>query len=491
MPGQEEIEDLASLLKKHLNDDEELVQTMSSNTTDIVQSLRGIGTNVVSGNNAAIVNGVLVCVLYAALPPEAQMFAFRPKPEGCTRKIILATNIAETSVTLDGIRYVVDCGKHKTRDFNGTTGMESLSVHNVSKAQAAQRTGRAGRVSSGVCFRLYTEDSFESLEDATVPEVLRVNLAQVVLQLKGMGVHDPRTFDFLTPPSEQSLLKAFELLFSLGALDTEMKLSEHGRRLAKLPLDPVFGHLLLQSPKYGCTSEMLTVVSMLSAENIFYRPGGDTEGGLSAKAAAAHRRFASHEGDLPTLLNVYKAWQSEAVYVPVGSRKAQKKRHKAQAGGKLLHGEWCTRNFISGGALSRAFDVRKQLADLCRRDVSKHGLGMDIGQTCGAEMTTFLKCVCTGLFLQVASRIKATVEVDARGRSGMLTPSRGRYRTKIGSREVSIHPTSTMFGRNPAPKCVVYTELLSTKKTYIRGVTQVREDWLVEVAPHFFKPEQS
>lgn len=490
LPGQEEIEDLASLLKKHLNDEnEELAKTMSSG--DIVQSLRGIGTNIISGNNAAIVNGVLVCVLYAALPPEAQMFAFQPKPEGCTRKIILATNIAETSVTLDGIRYVVDCGKHKTRDFSGTTGMESLVVHDVSKAQAAQRTGRAGRVSSGFCFRLYTEDAFDALEAATIPEVLRVNLAQVVLQLKSMGVHDPRTFDFLTPPSEQSLLKAFELLYALGAIDSEMKLSDHGKRLAKLPLDPVYGHLLLQSPKYGCTSEMLTVVSMLSAENIFYRPGGDAEGGLSVKAAAAHRRFASHEGDLPTLLNVYKTWRSEAVYVPVGGRKAQKKRHKGQAGGKLLHGEWCTRNFISGRALARAFDVRHQLSDICRRDVSKNGLGMDVGQSCGTEMTDFLKCVCAGLFLQVASRIKATVEVDARGRSGMVTPSRGRYRTKIGSQEVSVHPTSTMFGRNPAPKCVVYTELLTTKKTYIRGVTQVREDWLVEVAPHFFKLEHS
>lgn len=492
LPGQEEIEDLASLLKKHLNEDEELIQTMSSTSRDIVQSLRGIGTNIISGSNAAIVNGVLVCVLYAALPPEAQMFAFAPKPEGCSRKIILATNIAETSVTLDGIRYVVDCGKHKTRDFSGTTGMESLAVHDISKAQAAQRTGRAGRVSSGICFRLYTEDAYDSLVDATVPEVLRVNLAQVVLQLKGMGVHDPRTFDFLTQPSKHSLLKAFELLFALGAVDAEMKLTDHGKRLAKLPLDPVFGHLLLQSSKYDCVSEILTVVSMLSAENIFYRPGGgDIEGGLATKAAVAHRRFASHEGDLPTLLNVYKAWRSEAAYVPVGSRKAQKKRLKAQAGSKVLHGEWCTRNYINGRALSRAFDVRNQLADICHRDVNKNGLGMDVTQSCGPEMTMFLKCVCAGLFLQVASRIKATVEVDARGRSGMLGQSRGRYRTKIGSQEVSIHPTSTMFGRNPAPKCVVYTELLSTKKTYIRGITQVREEWLVEVAPHFFKPEQS
>jgi hypothetical protein len=131
LPGQEEIEDLASLLKKHLEADKELARSL---TGDIVQNLHGIGTDL-SGKTATIVNGVMICVLYAALPPEAQMMAFAPKPEGCTRKIILATNIAETSVTLSGIRYVVDCGKHKTRDYNGTTGMESLTVNDISKAQ--------------------------------------------------------------------------------------------------------------------------------------------------------------------------------------------------------------------------------------------------------------------------------------------------------------------------------------------------------------------
>lgn len=131
LPGQEEIEDLASLLKKHLEADKELAHAL---TGDIVQNLHGIGTDL-SGKTATIVSGVMICVLYAALPPEAQMMAFAPKPEGCTRKIILATNIAETSVTLSGIRYVVDCGKHKTRDYNGATGMESLTVKDISKAQ--------------------------------------------------------------------------------------------------------------------------------------------------------------------------------------------------------------------------------------------------------------------------------------------------------------------------------------------------------------------
>lgn len=389
----------------------------------------------------------------------------------------------------------MDCGKHKTRDFNGTTGMESLLVQDISQAQAAQRTGRAGRVSSGVCFRLYTEDDFASLEQASVPEILRVNLAQVVLMLKGMGVHNPTDFDYLTPPGKQNLKKACELLYALEALDDKLELTDYGKKMAKLPVDPIYAHLLLQSSKFGCVSEMLTVVSMLSAENVMYRPGGSglegtMAGSLAAKAAVAHRRFCSHEGDIPTLLAVYKAWRKEAVYLASGGKKAQKQLLKSQAsksggGAKLLHGDWCTQNFISGRALVRAHDVRRQLQTICSRTLEKNGLGMDTESTCGEDIEMFLKCVCAGLFLQSAARLPNVKDIKERG-SGSIISTRGRYKTKVGNCEVSIHPTSTLFGRNPAPKCVVYTELLVTKKTYIRGVTQVREEWLAEVAPKFF-----
>eukprot|EP00980_Cylindrotheca_fusiformis_P027802 scaffold22560_cov135-Cylindrotheca_fusiformis.AAC.13 len=487
LPGQEEIEDLASLLRRHLEQGNALEQALTS--SDIVQAVRGIGTNL-DGKVASIVNGVMICVLYAALPPEAQMVAFQPKPVGCSRKIVLATNIAETSVTLDGIRYVVDCGKHKTRGYNGMTGMESLDTRDISKAQAAQRAGRAGRLSSGVCFRLYTEDAFDSLEETSEPEILRVNLSQVVLMLKGMGVHNPTKFEYLTAPNRQSLKKATQLLFALGALNKQMELTEYGKKMAKLPVDPVYAHLLLQSGDYGCTSEMLTVVAMLSAENIMYRPGGGGLGiegkeGLSGKAAAAHRRFISYEGDLPTLLSIYNAWRKEAIYAPNGGVKALKKLQKSGGSSKLLHGEWCTRNFISGRALVRAHNVRHQLSAICSKGLKDRGLGLDIDQSCRENMESFLKCACAGLFLQSASRIYSSKEIKGRG-AGSLESTRGRFKTKVGNVEVSIHPTSAMFGRNPAPKCVVYTELLVTKKTYIRGVTQVREEWLVEVAPQFF-----
>lgn len=540
LPGQEEIESLNQLLKRHLEEDRDGGK-VQKHLSDIVQNVSGIGTTISSQKGAAnIINGVMICVLYAALPPEVQMLAFAPKPKGCSRKIILATNIAETSITLDGIRYIVDCGKHKTRDYSDTTGMESLTVQDISRAQAAQRTGRAGRVSAGICFRLYTEDAFDSLAEAAVPEISRVNLASVLLVLKGMGVSDPLQFDFLTRPSNASIRRACELLYALGALNDSMELTGHGKRMAKLPVDPIYAHLLLQSPTYGCTREMLTAVAMLSAENVMFRPGGgglemgSGSENLGQRAVQAHRRFASYEGDLPTLKNIYEAWQKEAIYTPsrggsVGGPASSSVGNNN--GGRIIHGQvcyrcvvsryshilfpcsalvstmllhmllidyrsqWCVRNFISGRALVRAFNVRQQLSLICSKNLDKGGLNMDISQSCGEDEIKFLKCACAGLFLQSAARMPSTDErsreqgnhKQSSGNSGRLGSSRGKYKTKIGSEMVSIHPTSTLFGRNPAPKSVVYTELLLTKKTYLRGVTQIREEWLAEVAPDFFK----
>ena len=501
LTGQDDIEDMAALLGKYLEDravddedGEDGKDAPKRKRRDVVQDIRGIGTSLHRGGPNRIVDGTLICVLYASLPPEQQLLAFRPKPDGVHRKVILATNIAETSVTLDGVKYVVDCGLHKSREYRSSTGMESLSVSYVSRAQAAQRTGRAGRVGPGLCLRLYTEDHFDGLDENATPEILRVNLAQVVLQLKGMGVHDPRSFGFLTPPTDDGVESAFALLKALGALDGETSdLTPYGQEMAKLPLDPIYAHLLLQSGKFECVSEVLTAVAMLSADNIFYRPsssgasaadddGESRGGGPAARAASAHRRFTSHEGDLPSLLNVYNAWRAEAHYVPPvrsGGQNNKRRRRKCPPS-KTAHGDWCTQNYVNGRALVRADDVRRQLCDLCGR------VGMDVGSTCREDMTRFYRCLCAGLGMRAAVRLPAnnpggggggSGRGERRG-SGYVPPSRGRYRTRTGGDDVNVHPTSFLFGRNPPPRCVVYTDLLRTTRLYIRGVTQVREEWL-------------
>jgi ATP-dependent RNA helicase DHX8/PRP22 len=478
LPGQEEIQDMAALLKQQL-EEQQHNWTDKNNNNDRAESFAQYRN---TSHSTIVNNNVMISLLYASLPAEAQLAAFADKPPGVTRKIILATTIAETSVTLPDITYVVDTGKHKCRRVNEatTTGMECLIVESISQEQAAQRSGRAGRVQAGLCFRLYPEEVFERLPQTSLPEILRVNLAHVLLQLKGMGIQDPTTFEFVTKPSNESWKRATKLLYAVKALDDKLSLTEYGKQLAKLPLDPTFGHLLLQSVKYGCVSEMLTAVSVLSAENVFYRP---SDQGSLAKAAASHRRFASYEGDLPTFLNVYQAWQTEAQYSH--HNKNKQKNH----GAKVSHGEWCQRNYVSGRAMVRAYHVRQQLRALCEKPLAQNGLGMDVTISCGKEREGFLRCAAAGLFLQAASRTKGGAHVDnSKGRSGLLVQSnaRGRYTTKIGNETVSIHPSSSMFGRNPAPACVVYTELVQTKQTYIRGVTQIREEWLHEVAPEFY-----
>jgi HrpA-like RNA helicase len=164
---------------------------------------------------------------------------------------------------------VVDTGFVKTRFIAPTTGVEMLRVMPVSKFQANQRTGRAGRTSAGKCFRVYTEESFEQLPSAPIPEIQRTNIAQVLLQLKELGVESPSSYPFISPPSALSMRKAFECLLMLGAIGKDQALTPHGKQMASLPLEPTFAHLLLKSQSLGCVAEALTAVSLLSADNIF------------------------------------------------------------------------------------------------------------------------------------------------------------------------------------------------------------------------------
>ncbi|KAF7151791.1 hypothetical protein RHSIM_Rhsim02G0238100 [Rhododendron simsii] len=213
-----------------------------------------------------------VLPIYSSLPSEKQMQVFMPAPTGF-RKVILATNIAETSVTIPGIKYVIDPGLVKARTYSARTGMESLVVVPTSKAQALQRSGRAGREGPGKCFRLYPEREFEKLSDSTVPEIKRCNLSKVVLQLKALGVDDIIGFDFMEKPSREAVIKSLKLLALLGTLTEESRLSKPvGHQMARLPLDPTHAKALILASQFNCLEEMLIAVAMLSVESIFYAP---------------------------------------------------------------------------------------------------------------------------------------------------------------------------------------------------------------------------
>ncbi|KAF8691662.1 hypothetical protein HU200_040045 [Digitaria exilis] len=293
---------------------------------------RGLGTKI---------SELIICPIYANLPTELQAKIFEPTPEGA-RKVVLATNIAETSLTIDVIKYVIDPGFCKIKSYNPRTGMESLLINPISKVSANQRAGRSGRTGPRKCFRLYTSYNYmHDLEDNTVPEVQRTNLANVVLTLKSLGIHDLVNFDFMDPPPSEALLKALEQLFALSALNSRGELTKTGRRMAEFPLDPMLSKMIVASEKYKCSDEVISIASMLSiGSSIFYRP-------KDKQVHADNARLNFHTGNVGdhiALLNVYSSWK-ETDYST----------------------QWCYENYIQARIMKRARDIRDQLEGLMER----------------------------------------------------------------------------------------------------------------------------
>ncbi|KAJ3020069.1 hypothetical protein HKX48_001375 [Thoreauomyces humboldtii] len=376
---------------------------------------------------------LLVCPIYAKLPTDQQTRVFDPAPPG-VRKVILSTNVAETSITISGIRYVIDTGMAKVRSFNAKTGMETLAVQPISKASARQRSGRAGREAPGFCYRLYTNSAYAALIEETEPEIMRCNLASVVLMLKAAGVEDVIGFDYMDKPSRTSIIRALEQLYALGALADDGTISDLGRRMAELPLDPIYAKVLLQSVSYKCTTEILSILSMLSVDVIFFSPNDKRE-----QAGLAKKRFLNHDGDHLTLLNVFTSYRS-------------------------VNGDpaWCAENFISPRSLRQVTDIRKQLAGFATR------MGIDPTVTCGTDdLDQAIKCVLSGCFQNVAMR-----EPD------------GSYKTVVGHQAVFVHPSSVLFQKKP--DAVVYNELMRTTKQYMRNISIIQPAWLVDVAPQYY-----
>lgn len=376
---------------------------------------------------------LIILPVYSALPSEMQTRIFEPAPPG-TRKCVIATNIAEASLTIDGIYYVVDPGFSKQKVFNPKIGMDSLVVAPISQASARQRAGRAGRTGPGKCYRLYTEAAFKNeMLPTTIPEIQRSNLSMTVLTMKAMGINDLLNFDFMDPPPPQTLVTALEQLYNLGALDEEGLLTRLGRKMAEFPLDPPVSKMLIASVDLGCSEEILTIIGMLSAQNIFYRPREK-----QAVADQKKAKFHQPEGDHLTLLAVYEAWKAAKFSNP-----------------------WCFENFIQARSMKRAQDVRKQLVAIMDR------YKLDL-VSCGRNWKKVQMAICSGFFFHAARK----------------DPQEG-YKTIVEQQPVSIHPGSALFQQQP--DWVVYHELVLTTKEYMRECLAIDPKWLVELAPRFFK----
>ena len=378
---------------------------------------------------------LVILPIYANLPTDMQAKIFEPTPPG-GRKVILSTNIAETSLTIDGIIYVIDTGFCKQNSYNARTGMASLVVTPISQASANQRAGRAGRVAAGKCFRLYTAWAYkQELEENTIPEIQRTNLGNVVLLLKSLGINDLIHFDFMDPPPHETLVLALEQLYALGALNHLGELTKLGRKMAEFPVDPMLSKMILASEKYKCSDEILTIAAMLSVNNaVFYRPKDKI-----VHADTARTNFFMPGGDHLTLLNVYTQWADTNFST-----------------------QWCYENFIQHRSMKRARDIREQLEGLMER--------VEIEMTSSPRETVNIrKAITAGFFYHTAR----------------LSKNAGTYKTVKHQQTVHVHPNSCLH--EDRPRWLIYHELVFTTKEFMRQTIEIENTWLLEVAPHYYK----
>ncbi|CCK69743.1 DEAH-box RNA helicase PRP16 KNAG_0C06500 [Huiozyma naganishii CBS 8797] len=366
--------------------------------------------------------------IYSALPPNLQNRIFH-KLDPSKRKIVIATNIAETSLTIDSIRYVIDSGYSKLKVFNAKIGLDTLAVTPISCANANQRSGRAGRTGPGTAYRLYTEETYDDdMYPHTIPEIQRTNLSNTILLLKSLGVTDILQFPFIDKPPTETLLASMYELWFINALDNFGALTPLGREMSKLPLPPSLSKVLIVASQYDCSEEILTIVSMLSVPSVFHRPKE-----YEKESDLARAKFFVPESDHLTLLNVFSQWRQN--------------RYSAQ---------WCQRHFLVHRSLARAKDIREQLARIMTRNK------IPISSS-GSDWTIIRKCICSGFAHQAAKS------------SGL-----GKYVSLKTGLRVDVHPTSALFGLGDPPPYIIYHELLMTTKEYMICNTAVDPFWLME-----------
>lgn len=386
--------------------------------------------------------GEIKCIpLYSTLPPNLQQRIFESAPPkrangAIGRKVVVSTNIAETSLTIDGIVFVIDPGFSKQKVYNPRIRVESLLVTAISKASSQQRAGRAGRTKPGKCFRLYTEKAFNSeMQENTYPEILRSNLGSVVLQLKKLGIDDLVHFDFMDPPAPETLMRALELLNYLGALDDEGDITDLGGMMAEFPLDPQLAKMVIASCDFNCSNEILSITCMLSVPQIFVRPLE-----IKKQADEAKMAFAHIDGDHLTMLNVYHAF---------------KQNHDDP--------QWCYDNFINYRSLKSADNVRTQLSRIMDRFNLKR---TSTEFTSRDYYLNIRKALVAGFFMQ-AAHLERT----------------GHYLTVKDNQVVQLHPSTCLDHK---PEWVIYNEFVLTTKNYIRTLTDIKPEWLIKIAPQYY-----
>ncbi|GMP51749.1 hypothetical protein CsSME_00017860 [Camellia sinensis var. sinensis] len=438
---------LKTAIDIHVREPEGDVLIFMTGQDDIEKLVKKLEERVQSLEEGSCMDAVIL-PLHGSLPPELQVRVFSPPPPNC-RRFIVATNIAETSLTVDGVVYVIDSGYVKQRQYNPSTGMYSLDVVQISRVQADQRAGRAGRTLPGKCYRLYPSMVYnEELLDATVPEIQRSSLAGTVLYLKSLDLPDMDIlkFDFLDSPSSESLEDALKQLYLIDAIDENGSISSIGRTMAELPLEPSLSRTLMEANEYGCLSQALTVAAMLSAETTLL-PGRSKSTEKKRKHDSSDLPNGSGWGDHIQLLQIYELWDQTDYDV-----------------------DWCKDNNLQVRGMKFVRDVRKQLSQIMQK-IAKGSLDVRTNERrkeSQEDYRNLRKSLSVGYANQLAERM-----IRHNG-----------YRT-LGFKPqlVQVHPSSVLRTDEEGmlPNYVVYHELISTSRPFMRNVCAVEMPWVMPI----------
>lgn len=384
-----------------------------------------------------------VMPLYGSLSAEAQQAAFEPVREKFTRKVVIATNIAETSVTVSGVRYVVDSGMVKVKQYRTGLGMDSLLPTAISKVSATQRLGRAAREAKGRCWRIYTKEQYEKFNEDDIPEILRSSALEAVLKMKARGVENPLTFPLMDTPDTENLKKALGQLVGMGALNQTQQLTEIGRKMARFPLPAQYGRVVIAAgePDADCLLEVIDIISLLTTESeIFMNPKSEEE---NEAFESSRNDVTRREGDLITLLTTMQRYVSENT-----DRSA-----------------WCEKRHVNARAMRMAVNIRKQLHTLC------------LDQKLLSERPTNVPQSFEPTSPEKAAIILKTFLGAFTTRTATLRPD-GSYLTLQPKNQIAIHPSSVLYGRKV--EAIMFLEHVFTKKNYAKKVSVIQAQWIVE-----------
>lgn len=413
LTGQEEIESAQRLI-------EEYSETLASNVPKIK-----------------------VFPLYGQLSIDAQREAFQPVKASFTRKIVLATNIAETSVTVPGVRYVVDGGKAKVKQYRARLGMESLLAKPISKSSAVQRTGRAGREGPGKCFRLYTEDAFGGLQDSDLPEILRNDVLGAVLTMKARGIQDVLAFPLMDPPETEAIEKALVHLHFLGALNDDGTITTRGEKMARFPVSAPLGAVLLAAsrPEFDCVLEVIDIISCITSGDDIFLQVQSEEG--QEEIESSRKELQRREGDIITYLTTMQQYTAE----------------------NADRVNWCKHKKINIRNMRQALNIRRQLRGMCLKEKLLTEAAPPDPQpfvpVAPERAEVLLKCFLRGFALKTA----------------MLAPD-ASFVTVHGKHVVAIHPSSVLHGQKK--EAIMFLEHVYTNKNYAKKVSAIQATWIAE-----------